>query len=224
MKVYNYAMYRKRSMGFILSCGVAGAIAGCGATSFGAAALGAVAASWCNWILATFPPILFINLDRQANSPELLPDALRFALDQVISQRTPLLARISTPRDDAECTMHLDQSSDIAITRPGLRTTHLQRKGRWIAEHPTPLVLVPGKALILRMQPTGRGRVRVALPPPPTLTTPLWTALVILSTVALLRDLPWLLALSLGFAFQSGTAKYQQSRDHIGKEASLVLS
>ncbi len=202
------------SLVLLIATVAAGAVAGSSFGAFLAAALAAAAASW-----RVVPPLsrcrqIFVNLDPHRQDPQTLPQALRYALDEVTRTQKPLLMRISPPAGEErhDCRIDINSGYDVEIRRPGLRTAKLERKNVWIAEHPLPLILPDARAVTLRLSPVDHSRVRVAPAAAPPCPRSLWLAVTAAAVAACLLDCAWLLAAALGFAFQTGFLKYFQDR------------
>lgn len=202
------------TIALLIATAAAGAVAGSSFGAFLAAALAAAAASW-----RAFPALsrcrqLFLNLDPHQQDPQTLPQALRYALDEVTRTQKPLLVRISPPAgaERHDCQIDINREYDVEIRRAGLRTAKLGRKNVWIAEHPLPLILPDARAVTLRLSPADHTRVRVAPAAAPPCPRSLWLAVIAAAAAACLLNCAWLLAAALGFAFQTGLLKYFQER------------
>ena len=202
-----------RSCAILLAIAAAGLIAGSAPGAFLAAALAAASAAWLKRGLLASAPTLYANLDPQTPDSAILLAALKEAIAIVCRTQKPVRVRFT-----AFLTLHhpefrLDMNSRNAPELVcGHRKIALGQSGVWLADHPLPLVLPRSHSLTLRLTPGGRTRVRVA----PDGSTPLrrafWLALSLLTVAACVLDANWLLAATLGFAFQSGLLENQAQR------------
>ncbi|MDD4103181.1 MAG: hypothetical protein PHU80_11210 [Kiritimatiellae bacterium] len=204
------------SLALLIATAAAGMIAGSSFGAFLSAALAAAAASWRALPALSRCRHVFVNLDPHRLDPDTLPQALRYALDEVTRTQKPMLMRISPPygAERHDCRLDINREYDMEIRRTGLRTAKLGRKNVWIAEHPLPLILPDARAVTLRLSPAGQARVRVApaAAHPPPCPISLWLALTAAAAAACLLNCAWLLAAALGFAFQTGLLVHFQNR------------
>lgn len=207
-------MTRFDSLALLTATAAAGTVAGSSSGVFLAAALAAAVAAW-----RAFPPLsgcrqIFVILDQHRQDPQTLPQALRYALDEVTRSQKPLLVRISPPAGQArqDCRLDITRDYDVEIRRAGLRVAKLGRNNVWIAEHPLPLILPDARATCLRLAPSGSARVRVTPAAAAACPRSLWLAVAAAAGAACLLDCAWLLAAALGFAFQTGLIQYFQDR------------
>ena len=202
-----------RSCAILLAVAAAGLIAGSAPGAFLAAALAAASAAWLKRGLLASAPTLYANLDPQTPDSAILLTALKEAIAVVSRTRNPLRLRLTafTLPHHPEFRLDLNSQNDPELVC-GHRKTALGRSGVWLADHPLPLVLPRSHSLTLRLTPSGRTRVRVA----PDESTPFrrasWLVLSLLVIAACLLDADWLLAATLGFAFQSGLLENQAQR------------
>ena len=198
----------------LLATAAAGWIAGAGTCAFLAAAVSAALAAWLARVPCRSAPRLFANLDPHEPDGALLLDALREALGLIRSTRKPVLLRISafTRKDRAPFRFGLDREGDLEVCREGQRARALRQPGVWIADHPVPLTLPRDRCVTLSLTPAAAGRVRASLSPARELRGGAWLAVALLAAAACALDAGWLLAASLGFAFQACLLEHNPHR------------
>ena len=189
----------------LLGCAASGLIAGPGLNTFFFASVSAVLATWFARIPRDSTEPVFASLDPLDPDGTLLLHAVREALNLIHRTGHPVLLRISaiTRKAHPLFRMDLNHEGDLAVCSGSSRSAALKQPGVWIADHPTPLTLPNTCCVTLCLTPSGQGRVRVSLASACTFPRGLWCAVALLVLAACTFDAGWLLAATLGFAFQA---------------------
>lgn len=189
----------------LLATVLCGVIAGAEASTFIAAAIAAVLATWISRIPHYSARQLFANLDPLAPDGAILLLAVRKALALIPQNHRPVLIRIAafaTPPQPV-FRLNINREGDLEICRDGCRPWTLKHPGVWIADHPLPLFLPHDRCLTLRLAAAGKERVRSSLAPTSPFPNGFRIAVVFLAVAACTCDIGWLLAAALGFACQA---------------------
>lgn len=191
---------------------VAGLIAGAGTPTFFAAALAATAAVWLSRRHGP-SSLCFATLDPRKPDAMIILDALRRTLDLMSQSGLPVRLRLATFASDThtDLLLMLNSEGDVVLATPS-RAVALGRPGVWLADHPLPFPLTDARSVTLVFKPCGTCRVRVSLPSPSACRSGQWVLLALLAALACVLDKGWLLAGTLGFAFQSYLLEHQTER------------
>ncbi|MEI7901988.1 MAG: hypothetical protein WCK89_17180 [bacterium] len=186
-----------------LATAAAGLIAGAGAHTFVAASIAAAAAVWLTHIARPGARTLYANLDPQNPDSSLLLDAFQEALALIRHTRQPVRLRIAAFTRNARPIFRLNvtREADLELSSDTRRTA-LKQPGIWLPDHPLPLTLPHDRSITLLLEPCGPERVRASLASTAT-RMPHWCLPLLLAAVACALDIDWLLAATLGFAFQT---------------------
>ena len=187
----------------LFATAVAGLIAGPDVHTFVAAALAAAGAAWFAHLARAPAQKLYANLDPKNPDGALLLGAFRTALALISQTRQPVRLRIAAFTCNARPVfrLNLNRDADLELARD-TRRTPLKQPGIWLPDHPLPLTLPHDRSVTLLLKPCGAGRVRASLART-AVRTPHWSLPLLLAISACVLDVDWLLAASLGFAFQT---------------------
>lgn len=190
----------------------AGLTAGGEPIAFLAAALAAAAATWYrHGQLATQK--LYANLDPLEPNGLILLDAFRKACELVRRTQRGVQLRITAfaHLQTGAFRIELSRDGDVELAC-GHRKQTLKQPGIWIPDHPLPLYLPRASSLTFACEPCGPTRIRVSLETGRVFRTRHAVSWLLLATAACALDTGWLLAATLGFAFQSYLLDQQAQR------------
>ncbi|MDD2600708.1 MAG: hypothetical protein PHO37_16050 [Kiritimatiellae bacterium] len=169
---------------FIISVAAAALICGFSLFTTAAASLALAAAGWLSTMLTIMAPTWFVVNDPACFTPLLVSKALKRAIAETLRCNHTLLVQISNPGVNP-IRIEINPAGELRLG-DSRRSVAVESAGRWIPDHPLPLLLKAGERSSLTFTPVAAQNVRVSTAPTPVKRGSLWFLLPALTLLALL--------------------------------------